>query len=118
MRNEDSSDLGNQNACPASLAQASQSPMRFAFLVHPLGEETKTLFNLDSGGSLQRSQGCDLLSFCGQLHQMLAATQNQPSPPPAVRVVDELAGLVSRSGAKAEGRFYEIPLDAWEILDD
>lgn len=92
--------------------------MRFAFLVHPLGEETKTLFNLDSKGSLQRSQGCDLLSFCGQLHQMLAATQNQPSPPPAVRVVDELAGLVSRSGAKAEGRFYEIPLDAWEILDD
>lgn len=94
--------------------------MRFAFLVHPLGEETKTLFKLDAGGALQRSQGCDLLSFCGQLHQMLAATQQKsPAPPaPAVRVVDELAGLVSRCGTAAEGRFYEIPLDAWEILDD
>ena len=94
--------------------------MRFAFLVHPLGEETKTLFNLDPSGSLQRSQSGDLLSFCGQMHQMLASARGKASATsvPAVRVVDELAGLVSRTGAEAEGRFYEIPLDAWEILDD
>jgi acetylornithine/succinyldiaminopimelate/putrescine aminotransferase/predicted amino acid dehydrogenase len=35
-----------------------------------------------------------------------------------VRVVDELLGLVSASGAQAEGRVYEIPMDAAEILAD
>ena len=120
MRNADRSDFGNLSSCPASLDQATLGPMRFAFLVHPLGEETKTLFNLDPSGSLQRSQSGDLLSFCGQLHQMLASARGKNSAPsvPAVRVVDELSGLVSRTGAAAEGRFYEIPLDAWEILDD
>lgn len=94
--------------------------MRFAFLVHPLGEETKTLLNLDPNGCLQREQSNDLLSFCGHLHQMLAAGRRSPNEPlvPAVRIADELQGLVSQTGARAEGRFYEIPLDAYEILDD
>ncbi len=94
--------------------------MRFAFLVHPLGHETKTLLNLDPQGCLQREQGSDLLSFCGHLHRMLGEGRRRLAEPsiPTVRIADELPGLISRSGAVAEGRFYEIPLDAWEILDD
>ncbi|HEV7225150.1 MAG TPA: aminotransferase class III-fold pyridoxal phosphate-dependent enzyme [Pirellulales bacterium] len=94
--------------------------MRFAFLVHPLGEETKTLFNLDPNGCLQREQSSDLLSFCGQLHRMLAGARelSAKAAVPEVRIVDQLTGLASSSGARAEGRFYEIPLDAWEILND
>ena len=59
--------------------------MRFAFLVHPLGEETKTLLNLDPNGCLQREQGGDLLSFCGHLHQMLAAGTRRLGEPCAGR---------------------------------
>ncbi len=34
------------------------------------------------------------------------------------RVADTFAGLVSSTGARAEGRLYEIPMDARSILND
>ncbi len=37
---------------------------------------------------------------------------------PEARLVDELANLVSPVGARAEGRLYEIPMDARSILED
>ncbi|HUY35041.1 MAG TPA: aminotransferase class III-fold pyridoxal phosphate-dependent enzyme [Pirellulales bacterium] len=94
--------------------------MKFAFLIHPLSDETKTLLELDPNGHLHRDHGGDLLSFCASLHKMLAPARRRQATvgEPRVRVVDELCGLVSATGARAHGRFYEIPMDAWEILDD
>ena len=34
------------------------------------------------------------------------------------RVADEMTGLVSSRGAQADGRLYEIPLDAMSILEE
>lgn len=94
--------------------------MNFAFLVHPLSEETKQLVELDSSGGLKNAFGQDMLSFCGQLHQSVAKAMRSKGLdlPDRVRVVDEVADLVSAQGARADGRLYEIPMDALAILDD
>ncbi len=94
--------------------------MDFAFLVHPISEETRQLLEFDPSGRLKRSHGQDLLSFCGQLHHSLveAIQAGGPRAPQQVRVVDELTGLVSARGDRVEGRLYEIPMDATAILAD
>ena len=94
--------------------------MKFAFLVHPLSEESKALVQLDDQGSLSTTwAGGDILEFCDFLHNTSTAG-NDPAkmPPPQVRVIDELKGLRSLTGAECEGRLYEIPMDTMEILDD
>src|SRR3569623_142353 len=120
MATQDSSACRLPASSDSSPGPLSTEPMRFAFLVHPLGHETKTLLNLDPQGCLQREQGSELLSLCGHLHRMLGDGRRRLAEAsiPTVRIADELPGLISRCGAVAEGRFYEIPLDAWEILDD
>lgn len=94
--------------------------MNFAFLVHPLSEETRQLVELDPAGKLRKSLGQDVLSFCGQLHWSIAKARRRRrlELPDRVRVVDELGGLASARGAHVEGRLYEIPMDAMAILDD
>lgn len=117
-------------ARPRTVARAdgSRSPgpadgpgMRFAFLIHPLSEQTKDLMALDRDGRLRRTWGrADLLEFCSEAH---AAFGGHPRPSPdersgRPRVADTFDGLVSAVGARAEGRLYEIPMDARAILDD
>ncbi len=94
--------------------------MKFAFLVHPLTEETKQMLEWDPAGSLRNSFGNDLLGFCQTLHDSIAHAQRTTefAAQPRVRVVDELKNMVSIRGAKIDGRLYEIPMDAYEILDD
>jgi len=94
--------------------------MNFAFLVHPLSEETRQVLNFDSTGSLKNAVGSDLLQFCVELHRSVLRSRSGDAAgkPTSVRVIDELPGLVSLQGAKAEGRLYEIPMDAYEILDN
>jgi len=92
--------------------------MKFAFLVHPLTEETRQLTNLNWGDTSSASQ--DLLGLVQRAHRAVYVLRHHPETlgPERVRVVDELAGLVSVSGAKCDGRLYEIPMDAYAILDD
>ena len=92
--------------------------MKFAFLVHPLTEETRQLTNLDWGDTSSASQ--DLIGLVQRMHRAVYLLRHHPEAlgPERVRVVDELAGLVSASGAKCDGRLYEIPMDAYAILDD
>jgi putrescine aminotransferase len=93
--------------------------MHFAFLVHPISEATRQLLDLDPAGNLKRAWGRDLLSYCGELHRSVhGARQRGGGAAPAVRVIDELPGLVTPCGARAEGRLYEIPLGAREMLED
>jgi acetylornithine/succinyldiaminopimelate/putrescine aminotransferase/predicted amino acid dehydrogenase len=94
--------------------------MKFAFLVHPLTQETTDLLNLDPDGALRRHWGSDLFGFCGQLHRCLQTARQRAnaSGAPRAHVVDELSGLVSPLGHATEGRLYEIPMDAAEIVDD
>jgi len=93
--------------------------MKFAFLVHPLSHESIALVELNDGNALaNRWRGGDLLDFCGILHQTMTGTNASARPEPRVRVIDHLTGLVSQRGAKCDGRLYEIPMGAAEILDD
>src|SRR5689334_3316474 len=92
--------------------------MRFAFLVHPLSEESKAMMAWDDGGVLRRQSNVDMLSFCSQLHERIARS-NEPVPEnPRVRAVDEFQNLVGDTGARCQGRLYEIPMGAEEILLD
>lgn len=92
--------------------------MRFAFIVHPLSEQTKALLQWDQGGNLRRRWGGDLMEFCSYLHHQISQRAAARQEAPRVRMIDEFQGLVSATGASAEGRLYEIPLDAEEILAD
>jgi acetylornithine/succinyldiaminopimelate/putrescine aminotransferase/predicted amino acid dehydrogenase len=74
----------------------------------------------DRGGPLRRHWGLNVLEFCSGVHQAMAAFRRGEGAgdESAARPVDELAGLVSPTGARAEGRLYEIPLTGREILAD
>jgi putrescine aminotransferase len=95
--------------------------MRFAFMIHPISEHTKDLTELDEEGRLRQTWGgADLSQFCAEAHAAVnrrtrSIRKKRPNVP---RVVDTFAGLVSATGAHAEGRLYDIPLDARSILTD
>jgi putrescine aminotransferase len=94
--------------------------MKFAFLIHPLSDETRALMRLDAGGVLRGNWGSNILQFCLDLHSTTEAMRHEAGNDalPEARQVDELTELVSPAGARAEGRLYEIPLDARGILED
>jgi acetylornithine/succinyldiaminopimelate/putrescine aminotransferase/predicted amino acid dehydrogenase len=117
---------GSSREMPRADAARIRSPRdgpatRFAFLIHPISEQTKNLMVLDRDGRLRRTWGhADLLRFCTEAH---AAMEARSRPMPEAQrahapVVDTLAGLVSATGARAEGRLYEIPMDARSIVND
>ena len=96
--------------------------MRFAFLIHPLSEQTRNLMALDREGRLRETWGrADLLEFCAEAHAAFGrrhrpirmdAARNRPANRRHIR----RAGLGGRR--RAEGRLYEIPMDARSILAD
>src|SRR5216683_3063110 len=91
--------------------------MKFAFLIHPISRATKDLYRLNNSGALLEHWGSNLLQFTAQLHRSFRETQ----PVPGVtgpRLFDQLAGLATARGGSADGRIYEIPMDAAEILAD
>lgn len=92
--------------------------MKFAFIVHPLSDETKTFMHWDRSRGLNRHVGADLLQLCAAVHDSMTGQESVGRPSLHVHVADEMTGLVSWTGASAEGRVYEIPLDAYEILAD
>src|SRR5579864_198794 len=93
--------------------------MRFGFLIHPITSVTDSFIQLDEDGGLLRSYwGSDALRMTRHMHETVERLRNAPRE--AVReprVVDELA-LRSPRGVSAEGRLYEIPMDAVSILED
>lgn len=94
--------------------------MKFAFLVHPLSRETTALLNFDADGRLLDRWGIDPLAVASGLHSAVihsraSAVEEQT---PQVSIFDEMGPLVSPTGAAAEGRVYEIPLDALAMLED
>ncbi|MGD9633359.1 MAG: aminotransferase class III-fold pyridoxal phosphate-dependent enzyme [Pirellulales bacterium] len=94
--------------------------MKFAFLVHPLSLESKALLEMDDDGTLSSNWGGDLLQFCNFLQVTMAARRESAlhRETPRVRVIDHLTSLRSSTGALTEGRMYEIPMGAAQILDD
>jgi len=100
--------------------------MKFAFLVHPLSEETSRLLDFLTGDrtrALSDSWGHDLLAFCAQFHEAvrhrpLSEESDADGLLPTVRVVDALPGLLSNQGSSTEGRLYEIPMYPAQILDE
>ena len=94
--------------------------MKFGFLAHPLTNETKELMQLDPGSVLLDNWGNNILQFCLDLHRATEAMKQEARPDVVAeaRMIDELAGLVSPAGARADGRLYEIPMDARSILEN
>lgn len=96
--------------------------MKFAFLIHPISEGTSTLIDLDLGARLKSAWGQDSLLFCAKFHETVKQSRAAASSPasassPAVRVVDEMRGIVSELNAEATGRLYEIPLAPGQFID-
>lgn len=93
--------------------------MNFAFLVHPLSNETDRVLGYLREVDLHRSFGWDMASFFHDMHVALDRSQQPLSEETAqVHVIDELSGLVSRLGARTDGRLYEIPMDSFAILEE
>lgn len=93
--------------------------MKFVFLVHPLSLESQALLQMNGDGTLSNNWGGDLLRFCNFLHDTMAARREsrRNAEAPAVRVIDQLDDLRSLTGATADGRLYEIPMGAADILN-
>ena len=91
--------------------------MKFAFLIHPISAESGPLMELDHRGVLQELWGVDPLALCAQLHDAVndARATRAAGRPLQARVVDELHGMASPLGGVADGRLYEIPMDAVAI---
>jgi 3-acetyloctanal aminotransferase len=93
--------------------------MKFAFLVHPLGNETDRVLAYLREVDLPKSFGWDMASFIHDMHvAMMQASHEEFLLAKQVRVMDELPGLVSRLGSRTDGRIYEIPMDTFAILDE
>ena len=95
--------------------------MRFAFLIHPVSEQSRDLMELDQEGRLHSRWGrSDIGKFCVEAHKAARSRSvaGRPVKRPAVRVVDQLDALISEAGARAEGRIYEIPMDARSMLQE
>jgi 3-acetyloctanal aminotransferase len=93
--------------------------MDFAFLVHPLGNETDRVLAYLRQVDLPKSFGWDIGSFVHDMHVAITrADEPSSSPAEQVRMIDELSALVSRTGARTDGRLYEIPMDSFAIIED
>ena len=69
---------------------------------------------------LPKSFGWDMASFFHDMHVAMTRANDAASPPTeaGVQVIDELPALISRRGARTDGRLYEIPMDSFAILDE
>ncbi len=94
--------------------------MKFAFVVHPLSEESKALMQMDDGGQLlSHWESGNLLEICDYVQGTMAegvafGRRNETGP----IVLDQFARLETKRGASAEGRVYEIPCTPKKILED
>jgi putrescine aminotransferase len=93
--------------------------MKFAFLVHPLSADSVGSMNLDRAGALRQHWGVNPLAVARLLHDSINRGRElrHERVPPEPRLFDEM-NVISITGAAAEGRIYEIPMDARAILDD
>ncbi|MEE2641110.1 MAG: aminotransferase class III-fold pyridoxal phosphate-dependent enzyme [Planctomycetota bacterium] len=94
--------------------------MKFAFLVHPLTDDTRELVGLNKTGRFTETWGKDLFNFLESLHVGVqgVAEFNRNLPTDQPWVVDYLPHIGSLKGFQAEGRIYEIPMLPHEILLD
>ena len=94
--------------------------MKFAFIVHPLSEESKALWQMDDGGQLlSHWENGNLLEICDFVQSRMAEgvafggrAKNSPI------VLDHFSGLKTTTGCVTEGRVYEIPCSPKQILED
>lgn len=94
--------------------------MKFAFLVHPLTDDTRELVGLNKTGRFTETWGKDLFSFLESLHTGVKGVKKfrEQVPTDSPWVVDYLPLIKSITGDEAEGRIYEIPMLPHEILLD
>jgi putrescine aminotransferase len=91
--------------------------MKFAFIVHPVSE-THAMIRLDGSGEFRKLwHGASVLAISDYLQVWMAANANRGQKPNNVTVIDELRGLCSINGHETEGRLYQIPMSAAEIME-
>ena len=91
--------------------------MKFAFLVHPLSRETTVASALDR--NLKRSLERDFVSWVQSLHGAMSQILHSPADSLSrrVEIIDEMSRLMSARDVVTDGRLYQIPMGAFEILD-
>lgn len=96
------------------------APVKFAFVVHPLGAVTQQLNAIQPSLEMRQYWGRDLPAFCRQLQDEIESARERLLSPRGcqVRVVDDLPLVTSITGATASGRFYEIPQTPAQLLAD
>ncbi|MGB6045568.1 MAG: aminotransferase class III-fold pyridoxal phosphate-dependent enzyme, partial [Pirellulales bacterium] len=93
---------------------------KFAFVVHPLSRDMRAFIELESQSDMRAllSQG-NVMELCRQVQNTLAlgsAAGKQMAD--RVTILDDIGTLRSARGKTTEGRLYEIPLDAYQILEN
>ena len=70
--------------------------MKFAFLIHPLSDETNYVLHF-GGGTLQNRWGTDPVGFCRAVHEAVGSYEDVLTDEivEANRIADEMSGLVS-----------------------
>ena len=71
--------------------------MKFAFLIHYLSGETRSLMQLDRGGALRTHWGLDVLEFCSSVHQTMEALHREEG-------ADHEPAISSSTADRATGR--------------
>ena len=108
--------IRNQHVAP----HPASPPMKFAFVVHPLSEESKALMQMDDGGQLMSHwESGNLLEICDYVQNTMAegvAFGRHTNASPIV--LDHFSRLETVKDVSAEGRVYEIPCTPKKILED
>ena len=94
--------------------------MKFAFLVHPLNPESKGFAGPEEHKHLLSAWGSDPLLLSSLLRNAIQTGGDHyvEDGPPRFRVVDQFTDIVSTHGNPVEGRIYQIPMGAREILEE
>ena len=92
--------------------------MDFAFVVHPLSEQSSNLLNWRNQGIVQSIWSSDLNSFTRSVHRGLQQKDEEANSRRACRFVDQFHDLHSPAGGLANGQLVEIPMGPIAILEN
>lgn len=92
--------------------------MDFAFVVHPLSEQSSNLLNWRNQGIVQSLWSSDLNLFTRSVQQGLRQETEDNISTDSCRFVDQFHDLRSKAGGFARGQLVEIPMGPIEILEN
>jgi len=92
--------------------------MDFAFVVHPLSEQSSDLLNWRNQGIVQSLWSNDVNLFTKSVHQGMRQEPARTSEDSSCRFIDYFNNCHSPAGGFTRGQLVEIPMGPMEILDN